>query len=65
MKKFNLVISIFLLIIIGLFLFGNLIYSGFTSTPISELIQWEWWVLFLATDIWATQQWKRLKDKSK
>jgi hypothetical protein len=65
MKNLVRAISVFTLILVGLVLFGNLIYSAFTSTPISELIEWEWWVLFLATDVWVTQQWKRLKDESK
>lgn len=65
MNKYIRIINVFMLILIGLVLFGNLVYSAFTSTPIADLIHWEWWVLFLATDIWVTQQWKRLKEESK
>jgi hypothetical protein len=62
MKSILKVISVFSIVLVGFVLFGNLIYSAVTGTPISELLSWEWWVLFLTADIWFTQQLARLSE---
>lgn len=56
MKNILKAIEIFTVFMVGLFLFGSLIYSEVTGKPVSEIINWDWWVIFLIASIWLTQQ---------
>lgn len=64
MKSILNILSFVARFMVALVVLGSLVYSAFTSTPINELLNWEWWVLFFAFDIWMEIQWMK-KDKNK
>ncbi len=56
MKKLWFFFSAILTLTIMVGLVGTLIYSAYTSTPIGELIDWDWWALFLIAEIWIAHR---------
>jgi len=56
MKKLWFFFSAILTVIIMVGLVGTLVYSAYTSIPVEQLIDWDWWALFLLAEIWKIEE---------
>lgn len=55
LKKFFLFVFIAIQILAIFGLWGTAIYSAFTHKPISDYIDWQWWVFFFTLDLWTAK----------
>ena len=44
-----------------LYLWFVLTYSTFTQKPVSDMINMNWWLVFILTDLWTTNFFDNLK----
>ena len=56
MKKLWFFFSAILTVTIMVGLVGTLVYSAYTSIPVEQLIDWNWWALFLLAEIWTSHR---------
>ena len=61
-KKAAIYAWIALQVLILVYLWGALMYSAFTLTPIESIVNWHWWVFLFALDLWT---YKAIKVDSK
>jgi len=54
-KKFFVGAFITIQVIALIYLWGLIIYCPFTHTPISNLIDWQWWIFFFTLDLWTAK----------
>jgi len=55
MKKIIFFSWLFFQLLAIVYLWVILIITVFTQKSISEMINWEWWLLFIAVDLWSTK----------
>ena len=60
MKKFFQIFGFVTYVLVVILVMGMLVFSVFTGKQIKELLNWDWWVLFFAVDLWATIKWKEI-----
>lgn len=67
MSKFKTIMLytwIALQVLILIYLWGILIYTAITSTPIETIVHWHWWIFFFVLDLWSAKFFRELPKKS-
>jgi len=62
MKLTGIILRIICVLAIVLIIVATLMQSSFTSTPLSEVLDWPWWVTFFTFSIWVETQAKSISD---
>lgn len=62
MKLIGIILRIVCVLAIVLILASTLFRSSFTSIPLSEVLDWPWWVTFFTFNIWLETQAKSISD---